>query len=98
MDTIDISEDNLQNFYSIIGTNVLRLRKEQKISQLDLATSIGHTSATFLGKAEILAENRHFNMGHLYKIGIALNVDICGFFKGIWGVFKILCQPDIIKI
>ncbi len=27
-------------------------RKEKSISQLNLATSIGHTSATFLGKAE----------------------------------------------
>ena len=83
METIDISEDDLQHFYSIISKNVIRLRKNQKVSQLELATSIGHTSATFLGKAEILAENRHFNMEHIYKIAIALNVDICEFFKDI---------------
>ncbi len=83
METIDISEENLQNFYSIVSSNVVRLRKEKKVSQLDLATTIGHTSATFLGKAEILAENRHFNMEHIYKIATALNVDMCEFFKGI---------------
>jgi len=83
MDTIDINNDNLQSFYSIISKNVIRLRKEQKISQLDLATSIGHTSATFLGKAEILAENRHFNLEHIYKIATALNIDITEFFKDI---------------
>ena len=83
MDTIDISNDNLQNFYSVVSTNVIRLRKKQNVSQLELANSIGHTSATFLGKAEILAENRHFNMEHIYKIATALNVDICELFKDI---------------
>lgn len=83
MDTIDISNDDLQAYYFIISKNVVRLRKEQKVSQLDLATSIGHSSATFFGKAEILAENRHFNMEHIYKIALALNVDICEFFKDI---------------
>ena len=61
MQTLDINNDNLKEFYSIISKNVIRLRKAKKVSQLDLATSIGHTSSTFLGKAEILAENRHFN-------------------------------------
>lgn len=83
MDTIDINDDDLQAFYSIVSNNVVRLRQEKKVSQLDLATSIGHTSATFLGKAELLAENRHFNMEHIYKMAIALNVDITEFFKDI---------------
>ena len=83
METIDINEDDLQAFYSIVSSNVIRLRKDKKVSQLDLAKSRGHTSATFLGKAEILAENRHFNMEHIYKIAIALNVDICELFRDI---------------
>ena len=83
MDTIDINDDNLHTFYSIVSKNVIRLRKEQKVSQLELATSIGHTSATFLGKAELLAENRHFNMEHIYKIATAFNVEICKLFKDV---------------
>lgn len=83
MNTIDINDDNLSTFYSKISQNIIRIRKNKKISQLDLATSIGHTSATFLGKAELLAENKHFNLEHLYKIAIALNVDIKDFFEGI---------------
>lgn len=83
MNTIDISNDDLQLFYSTISKNIIRLRKEKNISQLNLATSIGHTSATFLGKAEILAEDKHFNLEHIYKIATALNVDICEFFKDI---------------
>lgn len=83
MDTLDINDDDLKYFYKIVSKNVIRIRKNKNVSQLDLATSIGHTSATFLGKAEILAENRHFNMEHIYKIALVLNVDISEFFKGI---------------
>lgn len=83
MYTVDVNDDNLHIFYSKISQNIIRIRKSKKISQLDLATSIGHTSATFFGKAELLAENKHFNLEHLYKIAIALNVDIKDFFEGI---------------
>ena len=83
MDTLDINEDDLKSFYRIISKNVIRIRKDKKVSQLDLATSIGHTSSTFLGKAEILAENRHFNMEHIYKIALVLDVNIQDFFDGI---------------
>ena len=83
MKTIDINEDDLLQYYTLISKNIIRLRKEKNISQLNLATSIGHTSSTFLGKAEILAENKHFNLEHLFKIAIALDVDITDFFEGI---------------
>jgi len=83
MKTLDFNDDDLKNFYTIISKNVIRLRKDKKVSQLDLATSIGHNSSTFLGKAELLAENRHFNMEHIYKIALVLNVDIKDFFEGI---------------
>lgn len=83
MNTVDINDDDLRIFYSKISHNIIRIRKDKKISQLDLATSIGHTSATFFGKAELLAENKHFNLEHLYKIAIALNVDIKDFFENI---------------
>lgn len=83
MNTIDITDDELQLYYTKISDNIIKLRKEKGISQLNLATSIGHTSATFFGKAEILAEGKHFNLEHLYKIAIALNVDINKFFEGI---------------
>lgn len=83
MNTIDINDDEMKLYYSKISNNIIRLRKEKGISQLNLATSIGHTSATFFGKAEILAEGKHFNLEHLYKIAIALNVDINEFFIGI---------------
>lgn len=51
------------------------------MSQLKLALAIGHGNATFLGKAELLAENKHFNLEHLYKISSVLDVKIEEFFK-----------------
>ena len=81
MENIDFDDGRLQDFYSLISRNVIRIRKEKNISQLKLANAIGHTSPTFLGKAEILAENKHFNLEHLYKISSVLDVDICEFVK-----------------
>lgn len=83
MKYIDVNDAKLLNFYKTISDNVVRIRKEKNVSQLELATSIGYTSSTFLGKAELLAENKHFNLEHLYKIALALNVDMSEFFKNI---------------
>lgn len=81
MNIIDFDEDSLKDFYKIVSTNVIRIRKEKKLSQLKLANAIGHNNATFIGKAELLAENKHFNLEHIYKISIVLDISICEFFK-----------------
>lgn len=83
MKIVDFDNKELDEFYRLISANVIRLRKEQGISQLKLANAIGHDSPTFLGKAEILAENKHFNLEHLYKICIVLEVNIEEFFRPI---------------
>ena len=67
--------------YKIVSINVIRIRKENKLSQLKLANAIGHNNATFIGKAELLAENKHFNLEHIYKISKVLDISICEFFK-----------------
>ncbi len=78
--TVDF-ENGLEEFYKLVSANVVRIRKEKKISQLKLALAIGHSNATFLGKAELLAENKHFNLEHLYKIATVLDVSIEEFFQ-----------------
>ncbi|OHD97590.1 MAG: transcriptional regulator [Sulfurimonas sp. RIFCSPHIGHO2_12_FULL_36_9] len=83
MKIIDFEDGCLEDFYGLISKNVIRIRKEKKVSQLKLANAIGHQNATFLGKAELLAENKHFNLEHLYKISTALEVNISEFFKEI---------------
>jgi len=82
MKIVDFDEDvTLDKFYKLISDNVIRIRKERNISQLKLANAIGHQSPTFFGKAEILAENKHFNLEHLFKISIVLEIDMIEFFK-----------------
>ena len=81
MKIIDFDDGRLEYFYELVSKNVIRIRKEKKISQLKLANAIGHQNATFLGKAELLAENKHFNLEHLYKISTVLEVDISEFFR-----------------
>lgn len=81
MKNIDFENGCLEEFYKRVSLNVIRIRKEKKVSQLKLANAIGHGNATFLGKAELLAEGKHFNLEHLYKISIVLEVDIEEFFK-----------------
>ncbi len=83
MNIIDFNDEDLKDFYKNISANVIKIRKERKISQLKLANAIGHNNATFIGKAELLAENKHFNLEHLHKISLILNVPICSFFEPI---------------
>lgn len=81
MKNIDFDDKDLNHFYKMISLNIIKVRKSRNISQLKLANAIGHQNATFIGKAELLAENKHFNLEHLYKIAQVLEVDICDFFK-----------------
>lgn len=76
-----LSYEDVTELYKKIGKNVKRIREEKNKSQLDLALSIGHSSAGFVGKAEICIHQKHFNIEHLHKIARVLKVDICEFFK-----------------
>ena len=73
--------EDIQKLYIKIGQNVKRIREAKGKSQLDLALSIGHSSAGFIGKAEICLHKKHFNIEHLYKIATVLEVDIRDFFQ-----------------
>lgn len=81
MKTVDFEDGSLEDFYKLVSKNVIRIRKERKISQLKLSNAIGHQNATFLGKAELLVENKHFNLEHLYKMSTVFEIDISEFFK-----------------
>ena len=77
----NIEKEEIEDLYRLIGKNVKRIREEKGKSQLDLALSIGHSSAGFVGKAEICIHNKHFNIEQLYKISKVLEIDICEFLK-----------------
>ena len=78
-----VNEEELFIFYETISKNVKRLRKETNKPQLDLVLEMGLKSTSFYSKCENLKDNHHFNMEHIYKIAIILNVDICEFFKDV---------------
>ncbi|WP_369407681.1 helix-turn-helix domain-containing protein [Sulfurospirillum tamanense] len=80
---IDIDTHHITTLYKTIGENVKKIRKQQGISQLDLALAVGYKSVSSIAKAESLIEKKHFNIEQLYKISKALDVPIEKFFEGI---------------
>lgn len=80
----DITLEDIDNLHKKIGANVMRVRKERGMTQLDLALSIGLKSVGLISVAEIYHNKKHFNIEHLYKIANALDVEITDFFQGIY--------------
>ena len=77
--------DNLEKessrILNLVSKNVVKFRKEKGYSQLKLATEIGYSSASYLGRMEIRKDDEHFNIQQLSKIAYILDVDISLFFK-----------------
>ena len=78
-----ISNDELQEYYRIISSNIKCIRKAHKKPQLDLVLEMGIKSTSFYSKCENAKDNHHFNLEHLLKISKVLEVDINDFFEGI---------------
>ena len=81
LDFKDFTQEELENFYKIIGTNVKRIRQEKNITQMQLANAIGHNSVGHIAKAELNKYGKHFSIENLYKISKILNVPITTFFE-----------------
>ena len=80
-DIENFTDEQLEEFYKLIGSNVARLRKKHKLSQLRLSEMLNHTSTSLVSGAEIYYKKQHFNLEHLLKISFVLNEDISEFFK-----------------
>ncbi|WP_428023936.1 helix-turn-helix domain-containing protein [Arcobacter sp.] len=81
MFTSNVDDEEIKNFYQTISKNVKKYRIEKKMSQLELALTIGQKGNAFYNYAENNTDNKHFNLEHLYKISKALEVDINEFLK-----------------
>ncbi|RLA79828.1 MAG: XRE family transcriptional regulator [Epsilonproteobacteria bacterium] len=81
LEYLDIEDKDVKLFHIKIMNNVKKLRKEKNISQTELAQTIGHKSVSTIGQIESTYKNKHYNIEQLYKISVALNVDISEFFK-----------------
>lgn len=73
------TEKEINEFKQIISDNIKRIRQEKKLSQLEVALSIGQKSSGFYANAENNAHDKHFNLVHLYKIAKLFEVDIIEF-------------------
>jgi hypothetical protein len=82
---IEFDNEQVAEFYRLIGQNVKRLRKEKNVSQLELGLAIGHTGVGTISVAEVYYNSKHFNLEHLYKIAAVLECDVCEFFRPIDG-------------
>jgi putative transcriptional regulator len=78
-----VKDEDINNFYKLVSENVKRIRNEKNKPQLDLVLEMGLKSTAFYSRCENFKDNHHFNMEHIFKIAIILNVDIKDFFQGI---------------
>lgn len=77
----DFTEEKKEEFYKQIGSNVARIRKKHKLSQLKLSQLLGHKSQSLVSGAEIYYRKQHFSLEHLAIISYVLNEDLNEFFK-----------------
>lgn len=77
----EVSQSDIDSFYRTIGTNVMRIRKEKGMTQLELALAIGLKSVGLISVAELYHNKKHFNLEHLYKIAVVLGVAVTDFFN-----------------
>jgi len=82
-DSTSITHDKMLDIYKTIGDNVKRIRKEKKVSQMQLSFAIGHKAVGTISMSELCINNKHFNIEHLVKIADVLEVEITEFFKDI---------------
>ena len=80
---IDNLDYEAKDFLDLISINIIKIRKEKGFSQLKLATEMGYSSASYIGRMEIRKNNEHFNLIQLFKISKILEVPISKFFEPI---------------
>jgi len=77
----DVTSEDIERHYKIILNNIKKYRKERKVTQEMLALAMGFTTATFYTNAENYKSGKRFNLEHIIKISIILDVEIENLFK-----------------
>jgi len=77
MKTIEELNDNeIDNFYKLIGQNVKKYRLERNLTQIQLSQALGHKSVGLVSQSELYLNKQHFNIKHLYQISYVLEINI----------------------
>lgn len=79
--TEDIDENQIDDFYKLIGSNVKKLRNAKGMTQLELSQAMGHKSVGLVSQSELYLKKQHFNIKHLYQIAYILECDIKDFLE-----------------
>ncbi len=77
---LEFNEKDIKLFYQKVGQKVQQIRKQKGLSQLELSYLIGFKSTSLIAGAEAGYGNIKFSLEHLYKIAMALQVEIKEFF------------------
>lgn len=77
----DMTNDEIETIYKQISKNIKNIRKKKKVTQEDMAFSMGFTTSTFYTNAENCKNGKHFNLEHIIKIAKILDIDMCKFLK-----------------
>lgn len=78
-----VTNDESEEFFRLVSYNVKKIRIERKISQLEVALSIGQKSSGFYANTENYSHGKHFNLLHLFKLSKLFDVPISTFFEPI---------------
>lgn len=81
--TIEIEQEITNLALRKIVENVKRERKNQKMSQLNLALAMGHESVGLISFIEAGIKNQRFNLIHLISIAKILDISITKLFDGV---------------
>ena len=71
-----VEKEELDTFHRNISNNVKEIRQKRKMSQIEVALSIGQRSSGFYANAENYAHGKHFNIEHIYKLSKLFEVDM----------------------
>jgi len=77
----DVTQEEIEAEYKNISANIKKYRLMRKMTQEEIALSMGLTTATFYTNAENSKKNKHFNLEHIIRISKALDINICLLFE-----------------
>ena len=81
MNNLIISDEELLSAYKQIGKNVKKYREKSGMTQLELSQAMGYKSVSLVSKAEVVIENVHFGLKHLYAISKILDIKLSYFIE-----------------
>ena len=80
MDFEESLEQEAENFLDIVSKNVERIREEKNMTKLDVSRQLGFMYPDHYSKMELRANNKSFNIKHLYKLSKIFDTPISDFF------------------